>query len=351
MTFKPKFFYDAAADNTGTGGDNTDTAILENTGEQQQQNPPAEIPKPFISEEEAKNYGFDSQDALKNFLAEHKAKATEESITPEQKKEQENIEKANLLKFAADKKLLSVEEYTQYETIKSKTDQDLVFDNFKKEFAADNPEITDAAELEEAAQEEFRYQYKLNDPKAAARSEKIFAKEAKELRTPVESKVIEAQEQYKQNENIRQTYPKFESFVEESIKRNTPDKLAVVKIKVGEAEIPVEIELTKEDREDIAKTFKTAKTFQLYTSAKPEEITQAIDKKMQGWIKENKSVAIAEASFKLGQGTGMARGSNVGANNPFPLVNNHYVQHTGEETLEESNKKLGEIRAKYAPPK
>lgn len=348
MYFSPKRFYDNEAGTENSGGGEpvaASTAAPSNEGENKggQQNA-AEPIKQILSDEDLKNYGFDSPEALKTFLQKQK----EENISPEEKLQKENITKANFLKFAAEQKLLNVEDYSQYESIKSKPDQEIVFENFVKEYKEDHPEITDEEELAEAAKEDFEYEYKLKEGLSESQKKKGLAKlarDAKELRSPIENKVLAAQDQFKEYGSYQETYPKFEKFLKESITKNTPDKTILFKAKDGEEEIPIEIELTQKERDAMFKEFSTPKTFQKFLNSNPEEIQAILDKKMQGWVKLNKFDEINAKTFETGMGVGTKKGSTVGAENPFPLrQNGSNASLEGSETLEESNKKMSEIR-------
>lgn len=344
MTFKPRFFYETGDQNEGGG-----------SGDPLIQDPPKqEIPSPIITDEELKSYGFDSPESFKTFLSKHK----EESIPEAEKLAKANEEKANFLKFSADTKdatgnpLLKVEDYQQYETIKSKSDKDLVFENYLTEYKEEHTDITDPKELEAAAKEDFDYEYKLKDgetEKAKAKGLKKLERDAKELRTPFESKVTTAQEQFKQNNNIRETYPKFEKFVKEAVVKNTPDKTILYKAKDGENEVPIEIELTQKDRDAMAKEFMTPKIFQKFLDLKPEEFNAMLDKKQQGWVKLNKFDEVNAKTWEVAMGVGTKKGSTVGATNPFPLRGNaSEVIKGGDETLEESNAKMSSARQRLS---
>lgn len=348
MIFTIKKFFDAELPNDNAGGGEIDSA-KENVvaqAEVAELEKPEQSPKQIITDEELKRFGFDSPDALKTFLQ----KSKEDNISDEEKREKENIEKANFLKFSAENKLLQIDDLSKFESLKSKSDRDLVFEKYKEDYKADHPEIEDENELNDAAEEDFNYEYKLNSTSEAAkkRGESKLAKEAKELRMPFESKITTAQEQYKENKNIRETYPKFEKFVDESISKNAPDKIVAQKIKIGDEEIDIEIELTKEDREAMAKAFKTPKTFQMFTTGKPEEIQSKVDSKMQGWLKVNKANAINEKIFEVAKGVALKESSNIGANNPFALQKGVTANTNSEETLEESNQRIAEARRRYS---
>jgi len=342
--FVPKRFLDTET-TENNGGAATENNGTTETIEGQVQ----EVAAPVISDDDLKSYGFDSKEALAKFIKEKR----EESISPEEKKAKEDLEKANFLKYSTENKLLNVDEYNQYETLKSRDDRDLVFENFLASYKEEHPEITDPKELQEAAEEDFNFEYKLNSTNEAtkARAQKKLARDAKELRTPVESKVLTAQEKFKKDtaeyNTIKEVYPKFEKFVDAAIVKNAPDKKVVTQVKIGDADVNIEVALTKEDRDAIAKAFKTPKTFQLFNDGKPEEVQAALDKKIDGWILLNKKNEIFSQAVNIAKGIGTKEGSTVGANNPFPLQQGAVPKKTGEESLEESNNRMAQTTQKY----
>lgn len=350
MNLLPKRFFDIANENGG-GLNSEDVVTLPEGGANgggADENKPG-VAASIITDEELKSFNFNSQEELRNFLRKHK----EESVTPEEKKAKDDLEKANFLKYAAENKLLNVDEYGSYENLKAKADRDLVFENYLTSYKEEHPEITDESELREAAEEDFNFEYKLgsSNEKTRQRAEAKLARDAKDLRTPIESKVIAAQEKYKtetgEYQSIKETYPKFEKFVDSAIAKNTPDKKVVTQVKVGDEDVNIEIELTQADRDAIAKTFKTPKTFQMFRQGKPEEIQASLDKKIDGWIFQNKKDAIISKTVEMARGLGAKEGSNVGANNPFSLKQGQGNAGTGEKTLEESNMETANRTQKY----
>lgn len=351
MNFSPKRFLDSASDGNNGGGIAEGAAVAEsvNTPEVVKEDQAKDIPANVISDDDLKSFGFDSKESLAKFIKEKQ----QESISPEDKKAQEDLEKANFIKYSTEKKILNVDEYNQYETIKARADKDLVFESYLSDYKEEHPEITDEDELKEAAEEDFNFEYKINSANEVTKrkAEKKLARDAKELRTPIESKVLTAKEKFNSEEKeykyIQETYPKFEKFIDTLITKNTPDKKVVTTIKSGEDNVNIEIELTKADRDAIAKAFKTPKSFQAFTSGKPEEIQASLDKKIEGWIFENKKSEIFGQIAEKARGIGTKEGSTVGAENPFALKKGEIVSKTGEESLEESNKRMANTSQKY----
>lgn len=239
--------------------------------------------------------------------------------TPEEETKEKEQEKADFIKYSVENDLFKIDELTQYETLSAKQDADLVWESFLKDFKEENPEITDENELSEEAKKEFNRTYKLDSENEKAKEKGLakLAKDANEIRTPYKSKVESAQNSFKEAKQIKNEMPNFQKFVDEQIEKYAPEKLSF-SVKSGDETIPVEIELTKEDKEAIAKEFKTHKTFYNYQQSK-EQAQKSLEKKITGWIKVNKfEQALEKAALKF-EGIGVAKGSNVGAENLYGL--------------------------------
>jgi hypothetical protein len=303
MILFPRFFYDDAA-GEGGGGTTTDTN-----------------PAPLLTLDELKGYGFDSPDQLKTFLAKQK----EDNIDPQEKLKQANLQKANLQKFAADNNIMAVDEFQARETLNSRPDVDLVKDSFIKEYKADNP---DSSVEDATAAFETQYPLQSENPALKKWAEKQISKEAKEIRTPFESKYATAESRFKEDETLRTKIPTFNKVIDGIIEANTPDKITLYKAKEGDTEIPIEIELSadqkKELREQLGVMFKNPKTFLAYTKdeTKAAEINAKIAKKIDGFIKINNFDKAVEQGFEKGKGIGVTKGSTVGAEQPFAIVRN-----------------------------
>jgi hypothetical protein len=301
MFLTNRFFYNA--DNIGNGGgagDGTITTELK---------PAAAIELP---------------DDIKTELAE--LRALKQSIasktpekTPEEIQRENELEKVNFRKYAVEEKLMTNDDFSAYENVSKKTDRDLVYEKYTTEQKEDNPEITP-----EEIKENFESEYKLNsdNEKAKARGEQKIAKEAKELKTPFTSKYSQAENSYKELKSVAAKNPEFNAFIDEVIKENTPEKVSLLKLKEGEEEIPIETELTDDQRKEITKLFKTAKVFRDYldSDGKQDQLKAKIAKKIDGFLKINNFEKVATKSFETGKGIGIKKGSNIGAENPFGLV-------------------------------
>jgi hypothetical protein len=317
MDFKTIFFRNAdVADNAGGAAatieadvntQNTDANQLDTSAVQK-----IELPDEVVAQ--LKEY-----EELK--LKWNAANNKEPEKSAEQIAKENEEDKANFINYAVKNELFKIDDLTQYETLSVKKDADLVFESFLKDFKEENTDITDEKELAEAAKEEFDRTYKLSSENEKAKEKGIakLAKEANEIRTPYKSKVESAKTAYTEEKAIAAKMPAFDKFVDTEIAKYATDKV-FFKIKAGEEEVPVEIELSKEDKEAIAKEFKTHKTFYKYNTAGEEEAAKALGKKITGWIKVNKfDEALAKVASTF-EGIGRAKGSNVGAENLFGIA-------------------------------
>lgn len=339
MLLKSKFIYNTDSPDGGAGGATGEVII------------PADIPKEADSiPKEEPSYPEEIQQKLKEY---EELKAWKEANTKPAEKSQEEIareeekDKAEFIKYSVDNDLFKLDELTQYESLKVKADADLVFEGFLKDFKEENPDITDEVELSEAAKEEFDRIYKLTSDNEKSKEKGLakLAKEANEIRNPYETKIKTAQANYTEEKQVRQKMPDFEKFIDEQIKKNVGEKVSF-KIKRGEEEFPIDIELTQEDRDAIAKAFKTPKTFYNFTKS-AEETQKSLDAKINSWIRDKKlDEALAKAA-EVFEGIGVKNGSNVGADNPFAMRQGYATRQPAGLTLAASNEKIAEARSRY----
>lgn len=329
MIYLPKFFYDDAA-NEGAGG--TGTATL-NEGEQEggdqganggtsneggDGTQSAPVQKMEFTLEEAKGFGFDTKEQM----IEHFNKIKEQNKSEEEKQKQKALDDINFRKFSVENDILKEEDFTSHQLLTARADRDLVFDKYLTEFKEDNPELAADPELVEKATAEFNREYKLDSTSEKAKQRGIdkLAKEAKEMRSPVESKFETAKNQYELAKSVHAEYPKFEEFVTNKVKQHTPDKAVIYTVKDGEEEIKIEIDITEDDRKAMVKDFANHKNYYKFKDSTKEEFEASIDKKMQAWVEINKAPVIKQKIFEEAMKVGQKKGSNVGADNPFPLV-------------------------------
>ncbi len=357
MIFLPRFFYDdAAAENTGGGGEATAVAGEEGTGGENANTGAENTDAPVVIEqkvdkieltlEEAKGYGFDS----KEDMIAHFNKIKEQNKSEEEKNKAKILDDIEFRKFSVQNDLLKEDDFTSHQSLSAKADRDLVFDKYLTEFKEDNPELAADPELLEKANAEFNREYKLDSTsdKVKERGLSKLAKEAKEMRSPVESKFDSAKNQYELAKSVHTEYPKFEELVANKVKQHTPDKAVVFSVKDGDQDVNIEIDITEEDRKAMAKDFSTHKNFYKYKES-GKDFEANLDKKMQDWVEVHKKAEVRKQIFEKAVEIGQKKGSNIGAENPFPLVDKNGNQSassdkTLDEQIRESHNRAANIK-------
>lgn len=343
MRFTPIIFYvDDAGNPSGGGGDGANNNTENKT--ENKVNTNVDLTKPLFTETELKEFGFDTPDQLKEHLRQRK----ENNVPDDQKQKKANVDKANFIKYSAEKNLMTVDDLNQYESLQKKNDRDLVFEGYAKEQKELTPELSDA---EIKANFELDYKLVTDNDKLKAKAEAKIAKEAKELRSPFTSKYTTAKSEYERDMDIAAQIPVFNQFVDNLIQELTPDTLVLAKVKdkddATETEIPVT--LTKADRDEIVKTFKGPKTFALFSENKDnpkEKVAPLLTKKIQSFLKVKYFDTVANNSYVAGRGIGLANGSNKGAENPFGLVKN--TEKTNDTGVKDVDKEIRESHNKIA---
>lgn len=269
----------------------------------------------LVTPEDLKKYGFDSKEQMDAFFTQH----NEKKPTAEEIQAQENQKKASLIKYAADNNFMKVDEFTRLESIKAKSDKDLVFENFSKEYLAD-----DLTATEDQIKKAFDDMYGLasENPTIKKIGEKQLSKDASSIRSPLEKSFEAAQKRYNEDETTKSKIPGFDKALKETIEKLTPAKLVLFKTKDGEDEIPVEVELTDKERKEVFDTFRNPKTMNKFLSkeGKVAEFEAEISKKIQSVLRNKYWDYSNEKSFELGKGRGLKGGSNVGATQPFSVI-------------------------------
>ena len=270
-----------------------------------------------LTASELKEYGLENADQLKTLLRQHK----ESNIPVAEKEKAEQEKKADFISFAAKNGHMKVEEINTYETIKSKADRDLVFEKHLAQFKEDNPDVTDPDELATQAKADFEIEYKLSseNEKQKIRGEARLKKEAEELRSPYTSKYEKTQSAYNERKALEGKLPEFNKTISAIIEKCTPEKLTISKIKEGDAELPIEVELTKKERDEAIKLFVTPKQYREYEQD-PAKFEEKVTKKINGFLKEKYFDEVVGKSYEKGKGVGTGQGSNVGADQPFAVV-------------------------------
>lgn len=322
MFIKSRFFYNAEG---GEGG-----GTLEGDQTQNQIVIPEEISKEL---EELR--------AFRKSIQDKPAEPTEE-----EKKRAEELDKADFIKFSTENNLMKVDEFSKLDMLKAKADRDLVFENYIKDWKEENPDA-DPEEADSLAKQDFEAEFKLNseNAKAKERGEARLKKEAELLRSPLERTYSKAQEEFSRAKTIKSAIKPYNEFIDSAVD-SIPSKKVFFTHKDGEDDIKIEVELSSEDREELKKIFKNEKTFYDFRNSKPEELSAKLEKKFNSYIREKKHEEIGQQIFKVAHDRGLKKGSDVGAANPFPLIQNK-TKEFKPSTLEESNEKIAKARERH----
>lgn len=334
----------AAQNNQNTSGTNSEADKSKEVAEQQQQAATqseqavsttqeqeaaqvAEVSRgtaPF-SEEELKELGFNSIDDLRASLKRQK----EETISPEEQQRRDNLYRVNLQKYAVEEGKMNPEEFNKLEALKDKSNRDIVFEAFVKEQKAEDPKLTED-EIKSAFEEEFpTYDESDEDDgeKNKARNKRIEKKIAKvvdSIKSPLESKVNSLKTEYNEHVSNIEKAREFNEKIPGLIEKAIPSKFDFYSTKDGDEEVKVDLELSTEDKKQISAAIKekvlTLSTFGVYKKGD----TQALESIVKNAVEEHlwSPTYRQKALEKMAQtflDRGVKKGSNVGAENPFPM--------------------------------
>jgi len=288
-------------------------------------------------------------DLLQKLLEEHKfgtveelrahlAKKDEKQKSPEEEKREKEVYEANLVSYAVENNLMSLEDVTKYNAIKAKSDEDLVFESFVTEFedevkekiaaerkeAGDETKISDAEVLERLSEEfEKEYPTESENEKAKQRALNKLAKAAKEIRGPVESSYTTARKRFDDELGVKQSYPAYKKAMDAVVESVVPKSYSFFKDKDGDDEIDVEVEISDEDRNEILKSVskkvENPSTYSLHKDGKAEDIKKLVEREanLLLWEKYNEAgkKKIAEKFVEIGK----RKGSDIGAKQSFEM--------------------------------
>lgn len=336
MILFPRFMYDDGAAGEGAGGNGGG----DNKGGEGSGAAPEEVK---ISAEDFKQF-----QELKAFK---ESQAAIQQKTPEEIAKIADQEKASFIKYSVDEGFLKVEDVHNYENVKATADRDLVFKNWFNNWKEENPDV-EPEEIEARAKTDFEEEYKLNsdNAKTKARGEARLAKDAAEVRNPLQSAYQKAQDNFKTYKSIQDNYPKFTKFMDDIIKESVPEQLTF-KTKEGEEDVVIEgAKLTDADRKEIMDTFKNEKAYLNYTKNpdKPEDFKKALAKKIDGFLKVKYWEQAHAKTYETAKGIGLKQGSAVGAGQPFGVIKGGKAGGEGggggKETVEQSNARIAAVR-------
>jgi len=289
--------------------------------------PPAADPVlPEYVQNLLKEHGLSSVEELDQFLK----KAKEPAKTPEQIQKEQEVYNSGLVDFAVKNDLLKLDDVVTLESMKKKSDEDLVFDQFAKDIKdeiLEDPEITDDSTEEEILgkiKDAFEKEYPLNsqNEKVKQRAEAKLAKAAKEIREPFERSFTNAKSRYDDEISVRNEYPKYQSAMQKLITDTVPGKIDFFSDKDGDQDILADIPLSDDDKKNIMdqlreKIVNNPETFILHKSGKVDQIRQNIKDQLDLIIYRNYAETgkkkIAETYMSLG----IKKGSDTGASNSF----------------------------------
>ncbi len=261
-------------------------------------------------------------------LEEKLSSSDKKKLTKEEQDKADELYEANLQKFAVDKGIMKLDDFHQFKTLKQKQAAELVYENHLKDFKEENKEdIKDLKEEEIAAlaKEDFEKEYKLNSENKAAKEKglKRVQKEADEMVNPLKSSYEDAKILYDAEEELRAIYPKFAKSNEKIVADLVPEKVEWFKTKDGEEEIPVEVDLSPEDRKEIQdkviKKLQVPEALVLFKDGKVNELKEMVSDYAELLVgkkaRELGNAKIAEVFEKRGT----AKGSTTGATNSFAV--------------------------------
>lgn len=284
-----------------------------------------EIPPVDPMSDLLKEFNLESLDALKERL---KPKDPDHVESTEEKEKRENLYRVEMQKYAVENGLMKPDDFVKLENLKGKEDRALVFESWLPSWKEENPDV-DPADAEQQAREDFEAEYRLNSENEKTKNRGLakIAKEAKEMRGPLESSYTSLKQEFDEDRAVKSDSPAFVKKLNGFIQENIPAKVKLFEGKDGEEAVPVEIDLTDDQRKAIYKKVSekimNSSTYQLYKKGDEKQLQEIAKREAEAAIwAEQRDVAlnkIAETFLKRGDASGYKRG-RVGATNPFPLV-------------------------------
>lgn len=303
-----------------------------------------------------KELGAESLDDLKAKLA----KADEKALTPEEKEKAKELYEAKLQEYAVANGKMKLEDFQQLNTLKSRQDADLLFEGHRKDFIEENAKtlkeeddnLTDD-DIEKLAKEDFEKQYKLNSKSETQKQKGIqrMAKDAAELRNPLQSSYNDVKEDFDNETDVRNNFPKFVETINSAIKEYVPEKVDYFVGKDGDTDIKIEVELDPKERnvitEKVSKKFQNPDTYGLFKGGKKAELKTLVSEYTEYLtnkaISEKGNQKIAEMFL----GIGTKKGSTAGAENSFAVNQSKGAAHTDKKsTTDNEQTVLGQFGVK-----
>ena len=244
-------------------------------------------------------------------------------LSPEEKQKEQEIYEAELINYAVKEGKMKLEDFDKYKEVSKANDADLVFNEFKKEFKEDNPDIDDE-DFEDEARREFENKTGLNsdNEKVKARAEARIKKQAEEIRNPLKMPYETTRKQFEEERDLKKTFPDFSKKIEGLSQEFIPSKYEFFKTKDGDEDVLVDLDITDADKKEIADTVSKEMTnpeiYLLYKQGKLEEIRDIAKRKADNLVFEKSKAQGLQKIASVFETRGKAKAS-IGAKNSFAL--------------------------------
>lgn len=280
-------------------------------------------------------------------LDELKGRIPAKELTPEEKAKQEQSLKANVAQYAVKNDMLSMDEITSLENMRKMTPQQLVYDNFAKEYREahkervgedEKPVPVTEAEIEDSFNEFYHVNSENNALKKSG--EKMLDQSAKSLMSGVEAKYNDAVADYQEYEARKTFFPTFKSFLDEVV-ATVPEELTF-----GEGDKKIVFKTGTLDKEAIKKLYTTDAAYDAFYQQKGEQKVRDVFKiEFNERLIAKNIQAILNTAVDVGIDIGTKKGSETGAKAPFDenknkqqADNSQKVKITREEARKEQSK-------------
>lgn len=239
--------------------------------------------------------------------------------TEEQKTQKAEMYTAALNKYAVDEKVFNNEELTVFNTLKKMPAEDLVFNQFKKDFTEANKGRVDGEGkpnpiTEDEIKDGFSELYHTESENKALKDigKKNLDIAAKGILQPLEEKFNLVKEVFDENNRKNAALPEYTKFVKSTIAESVPKELVY-----GEGENQVKVTLNNTDLDAIEKLFVKNHYFDDFRQKGGTDEQRAEFKReiMKEILFQNHE-AIAKVVGDVREGVGLKKGA-VGAKAPF----------------------------------
>jgi len=142
--------------------------------------------------------------------------------------------------FGINEGLLTKEDVLNYELISKKSDEELVFEEFKKDFQFSDDDLTDDEKSEEL-DVAFKSAYHItSEGKIKSKGEALLKQEASEIRKGFASKISDVESKYNQVQSVKQLQKSHEEIFNQLSSSKIKDSIEINGVKI-DYEIPFEV--------------------------------------------------------------------------------------------------------------